>query len=287
MVEMDPDPDKVIVTIGCNKGDDAIKWMERWDLHSVYNAQKWLDTMENQTRATGQGLIKICASPAEWAKKYQHGSNYKRAVQVNADQKTTAKPVGVCVEAAKANVEALKKAQKGLGYDSTEFGSFHIIEAAAMDKAAPGQTIDFPHGKPGEEGLGIKNFRLRDPVPVKTVDGIAAELSLPRVDVLLVDTEGADPMVLRGAAKTLASVRYLEFEVHRDFPDTEWGKTSLRSVVTELDSQGFDCYWAGVSGKLMLINRCFHEDFEKGTWANAACVKRTDPWSEALQKAAA
>lgn len=282
MVEADPNPDKVIMVVGCNKGDDAIKWMERFDLHNFYSAEKWIKTMDKQT----PNLQKVCGSSAEWAKPFQHGFNYKTAVQVNAQQKTTAKPVSVCVEAAKANIDQLHETSAAMGYGSTEFGSFHIIESAVVDKAAPGQTMEFPHGSKGQENLGVSLVQ-RDEVPVKTVDGIAKDLSLPKVDVLLIDTEGADPLVLKGAASTLASVRYLEFEVHRDLKNTAWSKTSLRSVVTELDSQGFDCYWAGNEGKLMMINRCFQEHFENGEWANAACVKRSDPWAEALQKAAA
>merc|ERR1740138_560257 len=142
-----------------------------------------------------------------------------------------------------------------------------------MDTAAPNQTVAFPDGLPGQEDLGIRSFAQID-VPVKTVDGLVAEIGLPRVDILLVDTEGADPAVLRGATNALKSVRYLEFEVHRDLQQTAWSTTTLSSVVQDLDKQGFECYWAGNDAKLLNMNKCWSANFERGTWANAACVKR-------------
>ena len=45
-------------------------------------------------------------------------------------------------------------------------------------------------------------------MPKETVDTLVEKLKLPRVDALLVDTEGADPAVLKGSQKTLLSATW-------------------------------------------------------------------------------
>ncbi|CAL1163784.1 unnamed protein product, partial [Cladocopium goreaui] len=127
------------------------------------------------------------------------------------------------------------------------------------------------------------------------VDTMMHNLSLPKVDILIVDTEGADPAVLRGAGDALRSVRYLMFETHRenmsvsilgddeDLKGTAWSKETIHSVVSNLNSRGFDCYWAGANGNLASITWCYHTSFEKVRWGNIACVKRGDVWWQVME----
>jgi len=276
MVKADPAPGKIIMDIGCNKGQSAVKWMQRWDMQGFWNAKSWMQQLEQRHAAT----FNCPESPdiRALATQFFKPEASKQQVEV---------PTGICVEPMKANIDLLRGVGKALGYDSAKGkGSFHIVHAACMDKAKSNQTIPFPNGAPGQEDLGVQNNKgvvATVDVPLKTADGLVAELGLPRVDVLLVDTEGADPAVLRGATETLKHVRYLEFEVHRDLWQTEW-VVSLDSVVTDLDQKGFACYWAGNNGQLLSMNECWRSPaFERRTWANAACVKRGDVWDKVLQ----
>jgi len=120
------------------------------------------------------------------------------------------------------------------------------------------------------------------PVALTSVDALVRDNGLGNVDVLSIDTEGADADVLKGAASTLASVRYLEFEVHRDLAHTSWSRTTLHSVVKDLDDKHFDCFWAGKNGKLVSVLKCWREEFEHGMWSNVVCAKRGDVWHAAL-----
>ena len=63
---------------------------------------------------------------------------------------------------------------------------------------------------------------------------------LPRVDMLLIDTEGNDPLALLGAASVLKTVRYLEFENHKV---GQWLKFDLQTIIDYLDNLivHFDC----------------------------------------------
>lgn len=146
--------------------------------------------------------------------------------------------------------------------------------------------MDFPDGGPGHEQNHIPVVDKLTPVALQTVDGIVAELRLPLVDVLLIDVEGFDPLVLRGASETLSSVRYLEFEVHRDFEGLPWGNITLKSVIENLYHQGFHCFWATNRGVLVSLNNCWKDSFDSPSvgWSNVACVKKNDPWYQVVQR---
>lgn len=272
MVAADPTPGKVIMDIGCNKGNSAMKWMERWDMSGFWSTSKWMDFYSQR------GVANYACPGAT-----PHVGKLAREVTPHGDK--TLVPKGLCVEPMQINVDLLLQARKTLGYEpnqTTAHGAFHVVQAAVLDKAGANETILFPDGYAGQEDVGLQSFHETE-VPLKTVDGIVHEYDLPRVDILLVDTEGADPAVIRGASKALSSVRYLEFEVHRDLEKTEWSKVMLGEVVHELDQVGFACYWTGNNGRLLSMNKCWSPYFERGAWSNAACVKRNDVWYKVLE----
>ncbi|CAL1147569.1 unnamed protein product, partial [Cladocopium goreaui] len=45
MVRADPDPHKVIMNVGCNKGHDSIAWLQRFDQRGFWNLRKWTSLM--------------------------------------------------------------------------------------------------------------------------------------------------------------------------------------------------------------------------------------------------
>jgi len=287
LVESDPSSDKIIIDIGCNKGDDLIAWMERWDPspQGFWNTSRWKQYYADT-------LLRPDPNQKNWVLDTEtfhcpdRPFSRPEAVKQMAMQSTTRRaPIAVCVEPERENIELLK-ASSALGYGSTEHGSFHIVQAALSDHADMNQTIEFPDGFPGQENLGLSS-RMYDghtsSVPLTTVDNLVKQLKLPRVDILTIDTEGWDPAVLLGAMETLSSVRYLEFEVHRDLKGTPWENTTLKSVITSLDEKGLECHWAGTNGVLLSLNKCWKESFEEGFWANVACVKRNDEWATALK----
>jgi len=279
MVRTDPSPGKTVVNIGCNKGNDAVRWMELWDISPT---KFWSQTRWDELVSQEKKFNFACKPDQEYVT--------ASMIKPHHHHKHEALPIGVCVEPMPSNVRLLNNVSEALGYEpKTPHGSFHIVQAAAVAKASPGETQPFPDMKAGCEGahLGPGSDLPKSAtqeVPVKTVDSIMDELGL-YADVLIIDTEGWDAEVLKGAKRTLTKVRYLEFEVHRDL--APWSSTSLRSVVDDLDEQGFDCYWAGNDGKLTAIKACWNDDFETGMWANAACAKRGDVWSKVLQNFAA
>lgn len=170
---------------------------------------------------------------------------------------------------------------------------FQIIFAAASDTVeSHWDTVEFPDGPAGLETAGLdgKVGKLRSksrttPVPLTTVDTLVHDLKLPKVDILIIDAEGADPAVLQGAEKTLNSVRYMMFETHRWQTGTHWEKTTILHVLRRLNGYGFECYWAGNNGKLYSITSCYTEEFEESHWGNIVCVKRQDVWFSIMESA--
>lgn len=242
LVKVDPSPDKVIMNVGCNKGHDSVSWLEHFDQHGFWSLAKW-----TQLLSAFKAVCKI-------------DTHLQKAPKVNSK----ATPTAICVEAMPVNVELLKEMRKKAEYESTAYGQFQIIHGAASDSAAPGATVEFPNGNAGKEsgrmvldGAKVKGNTVQ--VPLTTVDALVRDLKLSKVDILIIDTEGADPAVLRGAAKTLGSVRYLLFEAHRDIEGSHWARETIFDVVSDLNGHGFDCYWAGHNGKLYSITFCYEK----------------------------
>jgi len=287
MVRDDVRPDKVFMDIGCNKGDDTIELLERWSpAGGPFEKSAWLKSYKN---TVGYGHD-IHACEWEWSedggKRVGNVStDYVRAkfLPQEAAQSAVPGPTAICVEPSDANLQALEATAAALGYGKSDKGSLSIIHAAVTDEAAPGATAWFPDTSAGDEqGHLNRQRRQRSYVNLTTVDRLAADF--PKVDILRIDTEGWDPKVITGAASTLARVRYLEFEVLRGKKDTPWIQTTLGSVIKSLSRKGFECYWAGNSGILISLEKCWVEGFERPAWANVVCVKQQDRWAPFLRK---
>jgi FkbM family methyltransferase len=78
-----------------------------------------------------------------------------------------------------------------------------VTVAAAGCFSKAGEAVIEPHGDPGSARIAFASTGFR--VPLVTLDQYAKTAPLDRVDVILIDTEGADFEVLKGAAGLLAA----------------------------------------------------------------------------------
>ena len=90
---------------------------------------------------------------------------------------------------------------------STHAFNFDVVEAAISNKS--GKTIlSIPGEYPGSASISQRfhpSWRAsRIKVRMMTADELVTSLSLPKVDVIKIDTEGAEPMVFEGMQKTIA-----------------------------------------------------------------------------------
>lgn len=74
-----------------------------------------------------------------------------------------------------------------------------IVEAGCF--SAPGEAVIELHGDPGSARISFAGTGLR--VPLITIDQYVREVALARVDLVVIDTEGADFEILKGAAGVL------------------------------------------------------------------------------------
>lgn len=113
-------------------------------------------------------------------------------------------------------------------------------------------------------------------VRVERLDKLLEEFP-GKVDALVIDAEGSDPLILAGSRDILSSKsRFLQFEYH--FRGAWMPPQSLKAVVGDLDVKyGFDCYLHGPDSTLWrLSSGCWNDAFELRQWSNVACVKRSD-----------
>ena len=74
-------------------------------------------------------------------------------------------------------------------------------------------------------------------VAQRTLDSVIAEANLPRIDVLKIDVQGAEHLVLSGAAETLRRTRIIWTEC--SFKPLYEGSSTFTDIYTTLDAAGF------------------------------------------------
>jgi FkbM family methyltransferase len=251
--------DAVLISIGCNRGDDLLNIMRLWSRNASY-AYNAVETEYNTLFQSGRA----CPFPAD----------------IDPPVSNPRPAQAFCVEAMSSTSKAVYDIFQRQHWDST----IHVIHAAVS--SARGEAW-FPSSFIGQETMGLneEGEMGHDLVPVITVDELVKEHKLSRVDVLSIDTEGNDAKVLLGAVHTLPLVRFLEFEYHHI---GHWGQSDLQLIAELLDQFGFDCYWQGNKGQLWRLTGCWDDSFySKRDWSNIACVKRKERGFHAVMEAIA
>jgi FkbM family methyltransferase len=74
---------------------------------------------------------------------------------------------------------------------------------------------------------GMLRTHVKTPVAVRTFDAVAAELAIPRVDLIKIDVEGAEQAVLAGMTRTL-----MDAPPRRIVCETTWESDAHRLLIT-------------------------------------------------------
>ncbi len=101
-------------------------------------------------------------------------------------------------------------------------------------QTASGTLSKVTGGEPSEGRRNLRLGPLTEQVLCRRLDTVMAEEGLPLPDVMKIDVEGAEPLLLRGAAGLLRERRpKLVVELH--------GAAVAREVITLLDGFGYAC----------------------------------------------
>jgi FkbM family methyltransferase len=133
----------------------------------------------------------------------------------------------------------------------------------------------------GGEGCGLMSVGRAVPnettfqSQTMTLDDFVEQKKIKqKIDLIKIDTEGADPLVIQGAKKLFSreQIRMLIFENHGI---GAWKTTSLLEVIQSLNSKGFTCHMLGRTGMVRLTN-CWSPVFDVKYWSNILCVHRRE-----------
>ena len=261
--KVDPDPHKTILSTGCNKGDDAIRFHAMFDNPAdleatpVFSLKDWWRSMKANgldARDCGQ-----CGGCKDHFIPKNTGNNYGR-------------PSVSCIEASSKLATILAASSAALNYGPKQ--GFHVSNAAFVGSRLITEVL-FPNGT--SEGAMVSTNAKGAPVKALTLDQWADDNNVDILDILALDTEGFDYKVLLGASKLLANnrIRYLEFEVHNT---GLWIGRFLKDLIEHLDTVGMVCFWA--TDVLTQISGCWDPGYDKPQrkyWSNVVCAPLHDP----------
>mmetsp|Transcript_52068 Transcript_52068/g.156238 ORF Transcript_52068/g.156238 Transcript_52068/m.156238 type:complete len:411 (-) Transcript_52068:112-1344(-) len=253
------------ISVGCNKGYDAIDTARMGFGNPNFDREKWADGMI----ALGMRLGGICGQRD--APQFELGpgqSLQRRAGSAGGGEMH-------CIEPMPATFEKLDELSTRLGLKGE---GFRTTWAAISSTDG---SIAFPNGKAGKEDFGLgacdnpKYANRCVEVPMYSLQTYVENFVASRgpINILSIDVEGFDFDVLFGAGSVLDRTQYLEFEYHFS---GSWGGLHLPDAVRLLDSKGFTCYWSGVE-RLWRITGCIIDDTYNTyhQWSNVACVHRS------------
>lgn len=252
---------QIAVSIGCNKAFDAVDGLRRMSHNTTYSKHMWTKKM---------GILDYGAC---W-----------QGLMPSFDLSQLTEPLHIfpttmhCVEPMPSTIFYLRDAAKRLQWES----DLKIYHASVSDKDG---TAAFFNDRPGTEHVGIDTCQARNEEKCENVTTYRLDTFVDKfvldndesnmIDILSIDTEGADGLILDNSVRTLTRVRYLEFEMHHF---GAWGNMSLQTVTNRLEEKfGFVCYWAGEK-ELWRITECWVNGvYDQRDWSNVACVKPFDP----------
>eukprot|EP00182_Erythrolobus_australicus_P000720 CAMPEP_0185841754 /NCGR_PEP_ID=MMETSP1353-20130828/18058_1 /TAXON_ID=1077150 /ORGANISM="Erythrolobus australicus, Strain CCMP3124" /LENGTH=442 /DNA_ID=CAMNT_0028541241 /DNA_START=73 /DNA_END=1401 /DNA_ORIENTATION=- len=298
-----PTPEgKLFVNVGANKGDVIAQILDLWAPAPGFRYDdKLLDfwrRVENLDEKSAVGPCGLAGRASADALDSASGDLNETAI--TAARKNLTWPHVVGVEMMFVTYEALNRGFENIGlYGGPGDGrSVRLVHRGISDQDG---ELFIQSVRAGTENRGEAWFRAQqaklqalharaaggDPAAVKeaetrglkriqlsTFDTLARDTFLPdeSLFMLIVDTEGNDPKVLKTAMKTLAKhdTAVVIFEYHHMWK-TASPMHSLRGTLDLLESIGYECFFTGSQGLWRLTN-CWNDMWDFQEWSNVMCL---------------
>jgi len=265
LAENSPSSIPVVISVGCNKGDDFITSLRLFSKNYTYSLETWYDWMNSKNVS-------------------DYACGQHNDMSFDTIPNNTKSVIGYCIEPMESTINMLSSALHDVGYDTREA---RLIQAAVSNY--PG-TFPFPNVIMGRENVGFHSEKKYPNATTTTVQVITLETfvqqeNVTMIDYLSIDSEGHDMQVILGGIDLFASqsVRFFEFEHHAD---GRWGTSGLRDLIELLDSMGYDCYWS-LWHSLARITGCWSDKYLEKMWSNIVCINRGDEKTHAMMESMA
>ena len=245
----------VLVNVGANKGYAVQDFMQRYAANSnPPNAHEWKSAL-------------LAKDPNIW------------------------RPCGAC-SACKAQPPLLRHNASSVRAYAIEFMSHNVkllkhmyekfkVPGAVLHHAVSNNMrivheppADTP---PGDERWGVHTVRSDkrgEAVRSITLDKLAADHGIDRINHLSADTEGNDGLVLEGAKALIEAQRIdlIEFEYHSQGAWVRHKGRTLQDIISWLFRNGYECFWQGNFGRVAPASGPFWQSgFEFRAWSNLVC----------------
>jgi len=268
------------ISIGCNKGFDAINTLRMGIYDPDIDKTKWKQAMTSD--GTSELHTSVCNqdSAADMFPILDAYNIEQQQQQQDASSPTTniMRPKGEmhCIEPMPQTYKMLQQSAETLGY--TDKGL--VVTHGAVSKTSGEMPFRTGGQRAGVENVGLEACKRggRHCQAVKVyslLEFVEQKVQAPdsqNINVLSIDVEGFDADVLLGAtAKILERVEYLEFEYNWM---GSWKGQHLYDIIQLLDEQAnMVCYWAG-QDRLWRITECWMSYYDVHSWSNVACANR-------------
>ncbi|OEU08608.1 hypothetical protein FRACYDRAFT_249499 [Fragilariopsis cylindrus CCMP1102] len=285
------------ISVGCNKGFDAINTLRMGTNDDTISKVDWQNAMvENDgtlyKSVCGQDSIHDVFQTVVEEKNQSSLPSSSLIQGTNGGSSSGSGSVSGemhCIEPMPQTYNKLHHSATTLKYETKGLTVTH----AAISKESNENGMLFPSGEAGGiENLGLETCQnkayirksqykcitvpvlsLKDYITTKVgvTPSVEDDNNIRIINILSIDVEGFDGDVILGSSSdVLNRVEYLEFEYNWM---GSWRQQHLYDIITMLYEQesSMVCYWAGID-KLWRITNCWMLYYDIHTWSNVACV---------------
>lgn len=243
-----------MLNVGANKGYDVRDFFERYD--TVPSGDRWHRALlENNVTAQPCGACGACGNRVERVKHHVAAA--------------------IAVEAQPQNARVLERLFETFGLAGAK-----VVHAAVGDGLGSAVASVAVSNQIGDERGGIvpdtvKSTAATVSVAATTIDRLMRRYGLRVVDWCLIDAEGHDHAILRGAEESIKRkrLRVIAFEYGAQWcrPGGRGGCVPLQPTIAFLAAYDYRCWWLGNSGRVApVFAHC--RDISTRRWSNIACV---------------